>query len=148
MIERQFLSPADMWKRVENGHLLYVPVVTVHGADHAHVYLAGQMAREATGEIVGKRDMTAQLRKVCENIGKGLAHVGATFDDVVRSTTYVTDIEEYYRSSAVRFEYFKKNRPASVLIQIARLGHPDAMVEIEVEAIIEPERLKKSGAAT
>jgi enamine deaminase RidA (YjgF/YER057c/UK114 family) len=144
MIERQFLCPDDMWKRVENGELLYVPVVTVHGTDHAHVYIAGQMAREPTGEIVGKGDMRAQIRKVCENIGKGLAHAGATFDDVVRATTYVTDIQEYYRSSAVRFEYFRRNRPASVLIEIVRLGHPDAMVEIEVEAIIEPERLKKS----
>jgi enamine deaminase RidA (YjgF/YER057c/UK114 family) len=143
MIERQFLSPDDMWKRVENGNLLYVPVVTVHGADHAHVYLAGQMAREPGGAIVGKGDMEAQLRKVCENIGKGLEYAGATFDDVVRATTYVTDIQEYYRCSGVRFEYFKKNRPASVLIEIVRLGHPDAMVEIEVEAIIEPERLKK-----
>jgi 2-iminobutanoate/2-iminopropanoate deaminase len=143
MIDRQFLCPDDMWKRVENGNLLYVPVVTVHGTDHAHIYLAGQMAREPTGEIVGKGDMAAQLRKVCENIAKGLTHVGATFDDVVRSTTYVTDIEEYYRCSGVRFEFFKNNRPASVLIEIVRLGHRDAMVEIEVEAIIEPERLKK-----
>ena len=143
MLERQFLRPDDMWARVENGNLLYVPVVTVHGADHAHVYLAGQMAREPTGEIEGKGDMRAQLRKVCENIGKGLAYAGATFDDVVRSTTYVTDIDEYYRCSGVRFEYFKRNRPASVLIQVVRLGHRDAMVEIEVEAIIEPERLKR-----
>ena len=143
MIERQFLCPDDMWKRVENGNLLYAPVVTVHGADHAHVYIAGQLPREPSGEIVGKGDMTAQLRKVCDNIGKGLAHAGATFDDVVRSTTYVTDIEDYYRCSAVRFEYFRKNRPASVLIQVVRLGHRDAMVEIEVEAIIEPERLKR-----
>lgn len=143
MIERQFLCPDDMWKRVENGNLLYVPIVTVHGADHAHVYLAGQMAREPTGEIVGKGNMTAQLRKVCENLQKGLAYAGATFDDVVRSTTYVTDIDEYYRCSAVRFEYFKNNRPASVLIEVARLGHRDAMVEIEVEAVVEPERLKR-----
>lgn len=143
MIERQFLCPDDMWKRVENGNLLYAPVVTVHGADHAHVYIAGQLPREPSGEIVGKGDMTAQLRKVCDNIGKGLAHAGATFDDVVRSTTYVTDIEDYYRCSAVRFEYFRKNRPASVLIQVVRLGHRDAMVEIEVEAVIEPERLKR-----
>jgi len=143
MIERQFLCPDDMWKRVENGNLLYAPVVTVHGADHAHVYLAGQLAREPGGEIVGKGDMTAQLRKVCENIGKGLAHAGATFDDVVRSTTYVTDIEEYYRCSAVRFEYFRKNRPASVLIEIVRLGHRDALVEIEVEAIVDPARLRQ-----
>jgi 2-iminobutanoate/2-iminopropanoate deaminase len=144
MIERQFLCPDDMWKRVENGNLLYTPVVTVHGADHAHVYLAGQLAREPSGEMVGKGDMTAQIRKVCENIGKGLAHAGATFDDVVRSTTYVTDIEEYYRCSAVRFDYFRKNRPASVLIEVVRLGHREAMVEIEVEAIVEPARLKRA----
>lgn len=87
--------------------------------------------------------MTDQLRKVCENLRKGLAYAGATLDDVVRSTTYVTDIDEYYRCSAVRFEYFKKNRPASVLIEVTRLGHRDAMVEIEVEAIVEPERLKR-----
>jgi enamine deaminase RidA (YjgF/YER057c/UK114 family) len=142
MIKRQFLQPKDMWARVENGNLLYVPVVTVHGTDHAHVYLAGQMAREPDGPIVGIGDMRAQMRKTCENIGKGLAYAGATFDDVVRATTYVTDIEAYYRVSDERFKFFKNNRPASVLIQVSRLGHKDAIIEIEVEAIIEPSRLK------
>lgn len=142
MIKRQFLQPNDMWARVENGNLLYVPVVTVHGADHAHIYLAGQMAREPGGAIVGIGDMRAQIRKTCENIGKGLAHAGATFDDVVRATTYVTDIEEYYRVSDERFKFFTNKRPASVLIQVSRLGHRDAIVEIEVEAIIEPARLR------
>ena len=112
MIKRQFMQPKDMWARVENGNLLYVPVVTVHGTDHAHVYLAGQMAREPGGEIVGKGDMRAQMRKTCENIGKGLAYAGATFDDVVRATTYVTDIEEYYKCSDERFKFFTNNRPA------------------------------------
>ena len=144
MIKRQFMQPKDMWARVENGELLYVPVVTVHGQAHAHVYLAGQMARKVTGEIVTKGDMRAQIRTTCENIEKGLAYAGATFDDVVRATTYVTDIQEYYRCSDERFKFFKKNRPASVLIEVSRLGHPEAMVEIEVEAIIEPERLKSA----
>jgi enamine deaminase RidA (YjgF/YER057c/UK114 family) len=146
MIKRQFLQPKDMWSRVENGNLLYVPVVTIHGTDHAHIYLSGQVAREPSGAIVGKGDMRAQIRMTCENIAKGLAYAGATFDDVVRATTFVTDIEEYYRCSAVRFEFFKNTRPASTLIEISRLGHPDAMVEIECEAIIEPSRLK-SGTA-
>jgi len=146
MMERQFLQPSDMWARVENGELLYVPVVTVHGTDHAHVYLAGQMAREPGGAITLPGDMRAQIRKTCENIGKGLAYAGATFDDVVRATTYVTDIEEYYRCSDERFKFFRRNRPASVLIQVSRLGHKEAMVEIEVEAIIEPSRLRKHPA--
>lgn len=142
MFKRKFLQPKDMWARVENGNLLYVPVVTIHGADHAHVYLSGQVARDPGGTIIRKGDMRAQIRKTCENIEKGLAYVGANFDDVVRATTYVTDIEEYYRCSDERFKYFRNNRPASTLIQISRLGHPDAMIEIECEAIIEPERLK------
>jgi enamine deaminase RidA (YjgF/YER057c/UK114 family) len=61
---------------------------------------------------------------------------------VVRATTYVTDINAYYKCSDERFKFFRRNRPASVLIEVSRLGHPEAMVEIEVEAIIEPERLK------
>ena len=65
-MKRQFLQPKDMWARVENGNLLYVPVVTVHGTDHAHVYLGGQMAREVAGPIVGIGDMRAQIRKTCE----------------------------------------------------------------------------------
>ncbi len=76
MIERKFLQPADMWARVENGNLLYVPVVTIHGADHAHIYLSGQVARKASGEIVGKGDMRAQIRKTCEDIEKALTHCG------------------------------------------------------------------------
>lgn len=142
VIKRKFLQPKDMWARVENGNLLYVPVVTIHGADHAHIYLSGQVAREQSGDIVGKNDMRAQIRKTCENIQKGLEYAGATFDDVVRATTFVTDIEEYYRCSDERFKFFKNSRPASTLIEITRLGHRDAMVEIEVEAIIEPERLR------
>ena len=142
MLKKRFLQPKDMWARVENGNLLYVPIVVAESAEHAHIYLAGQIARNVDGSIVGKKDMRAQIRKVCENIEKGLTHVGATFDDVVRATTYVTDIEEYYRCSDERFKYFRNHRPASTLIQIARLGHPDCLVEIECEAVIEPQRLK------
>ena len=142
MLKRDFLNPNDMWSRVENGVLLYVPIVTIHGGEHAHIYLSGQVARTEMGEIVGKGDMRAQIRKTCENVRVGLAHVGATFDDVVRAVTYVTDIEEYYHCSDERFKFFINTRCASTLVQISRLGHPDSLVEIEVDAIIEPERLK------
>ena len=134
MLERNFLVPDDMWKRVENGHLLYAPIVTVKGKDHAHVYIAGQLPREPTGEIVGKGDMTAQIRKVCENIGKGLAHVGATFDDVVRGTTYVTDMRYRADLAPIREEFFGTKGPASTLVEISALAHPDWMIEIEAIA--------------
>ena len=46
MIERKFLRPDGIWARVENNELLYVPVITISGGDHAHIYLSGQMARD------------------------------------------------------------------------------------------------------
>jgi 2-iminobutanoate/2-iminopropanoate deaminase len=142
MLKRYFLNPPTMWGRIENGELLYCPIVVVSDDTHTHVYLAGQTARlPGSGEIKAK-DMRSQIRQACENIKTGLEHVGANFDDVVTSTTYTTDIPEYYKASDERFKYFKNNRPASTLIGVVRLGVPELLVEITVEAIIETERLR------
>ena len=86
--------------------------------------------------------MRAQLRLVCENIGIALESVGALFADVVRTTTYTTDIDEYYRCSDERFKFFKDPLPTSTLLGVNRLGMPDMLVEIEVEAVIESHRLR------
>jgi 2-iminobutanoate/2-iminopropanoate deaminase len=142
MLQRNFLEPKNMWKRIENGNLLYSPILVIHGADHAHVYLAGQTSRLPSGEEMGKGNMRAQIRQTCENIKIGLENVGASFEDVVRMTLYVTDIEEYYRCCDERYKYFATTRPPSTIIQIQRLGPPNAMIEIEVEAIVEPKRLR------
>jgi 2-iminobutanoate/2-iminopropanoate deaminase len=143
MLKRMFLNPDNMWGRIEKGELLYSPIVVVSDVGHSHIYLSGQTPRLASGKVeAAPRDMRGQIRQTCENIKLGLEHVGATFDDVVTSTTYVTDLPEYYKASDERFKYFKNNRPASTLIQVAGLGTPDTMVEITVEAIIETERLR------
>src|SRR5688572_17797525 len=125
MLKRFFLHPDTMWRRVEHGELLYSPIVVVRDDTHTHIYLSGQTPRLATGEVkAAPDDMRAQLRQVCENIRIGLEHVGATFDDVVTSTTYVTDLAAYYAASDERFKYFKNNRPTSTLVQVAGLGTP------------------------
>ncbi len=139
MVKRLFLNPDDMWSRVENGELLYTPIIVVSDESHTHIYLSGQTPRLPNGDVVAMT-MRDQLRQTCENIGIGLGHVGATFDDVVTTTTYVLDLAEYYEVSDERFKYFRNNRPASTLIQVAGLGVPKARVEITVEAIIETER--------
>jgi len=141
MLKREFLVPNDLWARVENGERLYTPSVVVSDDTHTHIYLSGQTARLPNGEVKAL-DMRGQIRQTCENIGIALNHVGATFDDVVTSTTYVLDLKDYYAASDERFKYFKKNRPASTLIQISGLGTPNALIEITVEAIIETERLR------
>ena len=146
MLKRMFINPDNLWARVQKteqcpeGELLYTPIVITSDDTHTHIHLSGQTARQANGDVVSS-DMRAQIRKTCEKIGIALNHVGATFDDVVTSTTYVLDLEEYYAASDERFKFFKNNRPASTLIQISRLGNPDCKIEITCQAIIETERL-------
>ena len=86
--------------------------------------------------------MRGQIRHVYQNIEKALATVGATFADVVPTTTYTTDIDEYYRVCDERFKFFKDPLPTSTLLGISKLGMPEMLVEIEVEAMMEPERLR------
>ena len=146
MLKRMFINPDNLWARVQKteqcpeGELLYTPIVLTSDDTHTHIHLSGQTARLASGEVVSP-DMRAQISKTCEKIGIALNHVGATFDDVVTTTTYVLDLEEYYAASDERFKFFKDNRPASTLIQISRLGNPESKIEITCEAIIETERL-------
>ena len=148
MLKRVFINPDDLWARVEKtpdcpeGELLYSPISVISDDTHTHVYLAGQTARHPINGEVASDDMRDQIRQTCENIGIVLNHVGATFDDVVTTTTYVLDLQEYYKSSDERFKYFKNNRPASTLLQISGLGYPKCKIEITCEAIIETERLR------
>ena len=84
--------------------------------------------------------MRAQLRQVCENIGRALHAVGADFNDVVKTTTFTTDVDEYRRVTDERAKYFKRDLPTSALIGVKRLAHPDLMVEFEVMAVIPTDR--------
>ncbi len=87
-------------------------------------------------------DMRAQLRQVCENIGRALRSVGCDYADVVKTTTFTTDVDEYHRVSDERHKYFKTDLPTSALIGVKRLADPDLMVEIECMAVIPTERFK------
>jgi enamine deaminase RidA (YjgF/YER057c/UK114 family) len=142
MLERYYVTPEDSYKTAGDNRVAYTPAVVVRTGDCAHVYLSGRTARLPNGQLYGKGDMRAQIRLVCENIKTALDSVGATFADVVRTTTYTTDIDDYYRCSDERFKFFKDPLPTSTLLGVSRLGMPDMLVEIELEAIMEAERLR------
>ncbi len=131
---RENFHPDTLAKRVVGGHLLYSHAVSVEGK--RLVFISGQVPRDRDGNTVGVGDMAAQIRQVGENIKAALAAAGATWDDVVKTTTYVTDIDEFFRHPDVRMEYFGA-LPASTTIGISRLSHPDFMVEIEAVAMLE-----------
>ncbi len=102
------------------------------------VYLAGQLARDAQGNLVGTGDILAQTSQVFENIKKCLEAVGASFDNVVKINVYLTDIDKQLAAVAkVRQEYFVSEPIPSTTVEVSRLADPDALVEIEAIAVLE-----------
>jgi enamine deaminase RidA (YjgF/YER057c/UK114 family) len=133
-MRRQNIQPETLSKRVVNGHVLYSHVVVVEGK--RTIFISGQLARDRHGNAVGKGDMRAQLRQVGENIKAALEAAGATLDDLVKTTTYVTDIEEYFKHVDVRMEYFRA-LPTSTTVEVRRLAHVDFLVEVEAIAVVD-----------
>ncbi len=101
------------------------------------VFVSGQVARNAQGETVGKGDIRAQTRQTMENVKAVLESAGATMDDVVKVTVFVTNVEEQLAAiHEVRAEYFKSDYPASTLVEVKSLVSKDLLIEIEAIAVI------------
>jgi 2-iminobutanoate/2-iminopropanoate deaminase len=128
------IQPAGLFQRALNGRVLYTHVVVASG--QSLIFISGQFARDQDGNIVGPRDMRAQIKQVGENLRKALAAAGATLDDLVKTTTFVTDIDEFFRHVDVRHDYLGVALPASTTVEVRRLSHPDLMVEIEAVAML------------
>jgi enamine deaminase RidA (YjgF/YER057c/UK114 family) len=131
---RRNIQPESLAKRVVGGHVLYSHVVVAEG--RKTIFVSGQLARDKNGNVVGAGDMRAQIRQVGENIKAALEAAGASLADIVKSNTYVTDIEEYFKHVDARMEYFGA-LPTSTTVEVRRLAHPDLVVEIEVVAVVE-----------
>jgi reactive intermediate/imine deaminase len=99
------------------------------------VYVSGQGAFDAAGNLVGAGDVVAQTRQVLENMKIALAAAGATLDDVVKVTVYLKDRDHRPRVNEIRKEYFKANKPASTLVEISRFAIEGMLVEIEAIAV-------------
>jgi enamine deaminase RidA (YjgF/YER057c/UK114 family) len=117
------------------GHTLYSHLVIASG--QSLVFIAGQLARDSEGRVVGKGDMAAQIRQVGENLRIALAAAGCGLKDIVKTTTYVTDIEEFFKHPEVRNEIFGQALPTSTTVEVRRLSHPDLMVEVEAMAVMD-----------
>jgi enamine deaminase RidA (YjgF/YER057c/UK114 family) len=134
-LERKNIFPDTLYRRVVGGHLLYAPVVTVRGG--TTIYVSGLVSRDKQGNVIGKGDMAAQIRQVGENLRLSLESAGATLKDLVRTCTYVTDIDEFFKHVDMRQKYFGEALPTSSTIGVSRLSHPDFLVEVEAFAVIE-----------
>jgi enamine deaminase RidA (YjgF/YER057c/UK114 family) len=116
----------------------YSHTVSVSGG--RTVYIAGQVAYDAQGEVVGKGDLRAQMRRAFENLRVALAAAGGSFKDLVKINTYVVGYkpDQLPILREVRAEMLKDlTPPASTLIGVQALVNPDLLIEIEAIAVVD-----------
>jgi 2-iminobutanoate/2-iminopropanoate deaminase len=100
------------------------------------LFVSGLIGVDRHGALVGGDDVVAQARQVFANMRAVLDEAGCSFEDVVKVTVYLTDVEDRPKINPVRQEVFGDARPASTLVEVSRLAVPGAKVEIEAVALI------------
>ena len=113
----------------------YTHIVEVTGPAKT-VYISGQIAYDKDGKVVGVGDMKAQAEQVFKNLQAALTAAGATFSDVVKMNSYITDMSKVQAVRDVRAQYFQDATPASTFVQVAGLVRPELLLEIEVIAVV------------
>jgi enamine deaminase RidA (YjgF/YER057c/UK114 family) len=114
----------------------YSQVVEVPAGERL-LFVAGQIALDSTGALVGSGDFRAQARQVFENLRRALESRGATFADVVKINFYILDVSNIPALREVRDQYVNRAAPpASTLVEVRRLFRDDVMLEVEVIAAV------------
>jgi 2-iminobutanoate/2-iminopropanoate deaminase len=133
---KKIVQPKDLPKRGTHSQVVAVTGGTL-------VFIAGMSSRSEKDALsVHAGDMRSQVRHICDNLGRVLRSVGGEFSDIVKTTIFTTDVEEFRKANDVRYEYFKTDFPTGSLIGVKRLAHPDLMVEIEAMAVIPANRFR------
>jgi reactive intermediate/imine deaminase len=97
------------------------------------IYISGIISLNKTGTAIEGTTIEEQTKHVLDYIGAGLASQGLSYDDVLNSTVYMKDLNEFAAMNGVYGQYFKKDPPARATIEVARLPR-DAKIEIAVVA--------------
>jgi enamine deaminase RidA (YjgF/YER057c/UK114 family) len=101
------------------------------------VVVAGQVAVDESGAVVGRDDPALQAEQAFENVRRCLAAAGATLDDVVKLTYYVTDTRWLGEIRVLRDRLFPgEEKPASTAVQVAGLALPELLLEIDALAVV------------
>lgn len=101
------------------------------------VAVSGQLALDEDGKLVGEGDPEAQARQVFENLKRCLAAAGATFDDVIKLTYFVTDMAHMPALRTARAGHIPDDRlPAASAVQVAGLVRPEFLMEVEAFAVL------------
>jgi reactive intermediate/imine deaminase len=129
-MEKKPIFPGDpkMWK------MTYSPAFEVSGG--RILFISGQVAFDESGNVVGKDDIVVQAKKIFEKIGTILKAAGGDFNNVVKTNYFITDVSLFPKVATLRTEYFKKDFPASTMVEVSSLIHKDLLLEVEAVAVL------------
>jgi 2-iminobutanoate/2-iminopropanoate deaminase len=113
----------------------YSQAIKVTGAQTI-LFLAGQVAYAPDGSVNHRGDFTAQARQVFGAVKALVEAGGGTLANVVKITTYVTDVRYRPEFRTVRDEFFGARGPASTMVEVSALAHPEYLIEVEAIAIV------------
>jgi len=113
----------------------YTQCLKVTGAQSI-IFLAGQVAYDKDGKPAHPGDFKGQARAVFSAVKAQVEAAGGTLANVVKITSYLTDVSQRPAFREIRDEFLGKKGPASTMIGLAALAHPDYIIEIEAIAII------------
>lgn len=102
------------------------------------IFVSGTTATDGEGGIVGEGDPRAQTLQALKNIESALKALGSGRGQVVRTRMYVTDIAQWEAVGRAHGEFFKNTRPATSMVEVAKLIDPRMLVEIEADAVVDP----------
>lgn len=127
-MERQLISSGTIWER-KFGYSRAVKAGNF-------VFVAGTTAVNEKGEVMGGNDPYQQAVFIYQKIEKALNEAGASFQNVVRVRTFITNIKRWEEVAKAQGEVFADIRPAATLVEVKSLVEPELLVEIEVDALI------------
>jgi enamine deaminase RidA (YjgF/YER057c/UK114 family) len=102
-----------------------------------HIEIAGTVAVDASGNLIGEGDLYAQAVFIMQKIERALREAGGSLKDVIRTRAYVTDISRWEEFARAHNEFFDSVRPVSTLVEVSKLIDPRMLIEIEVSAMTE-----------
>jgi enamine deaminase RidA (YjgF/YER057c/UK114 family) len=126
----RYINPPSLVKPNGYTHVVVAP-------DGRTVYVAGQVALDSTGQLIGAGDFQAQAEQVFQNLRRALASVGGSLDDVVKTTTFVTDPKHVPVLRELRPKFLgSAHPPANTLVVVSALARAGLLIEVEAVAVM------------
>ncbi len=120
--------------RQPSGHFSHATTVEARGK---LIFISGMTAHRPDGSVAGVGDIEVQTRQVCENVKAAVEAAGGTMDDICRVDVFVRNMEHFEAIHKVRREYFHPPLPASTMVEVTKMTHPDYLIEISAIAVLE-----------